>query len=93
MMERETLNFSAQKARDIIFDDDEEFVVVETEQIGNSRWSLHYRAIVHRALDDKYFAVTYSKGATEQQEQRPFDDEPPVFTQVFPTIKTITVYE
>jgi len=92
-MERETLTFSSETAREIIFDDDEDFRLVETEQLTNSRWSLHYRTVVKRTADGKFFATVYSKGATEYQEERPFDNDPPVFTEVFPVEKTITVYE
>lgn len=92
-MEREKLNYTPEEAREIIQDDHMNFRVISHELLSHSRWSLHYQTIVQRFADDKFFATTYSKGSTEQQDERPYENESPLFTEVFPVEKTVTVYE
>lgn len=79
-------------AREIIWGDNPDFEILEERQTGSSRWSIHYRTILKRK-DGKFFEVKYSKGATECQEERPFEYTKAEFTEVFPVEKVITVYE
>ena len=92
-MERESLKFDAQEAREIIANDHTDFKVVQSTLLSHSRWSLHYETIVQRFSDGKYFSTCYQVGATEQQDERPYEYETPHFKEVFPTEKTVTVYE
>ena len=90
---KEKLELTPEKAREIIFGDDIDFDVIEDKIYSTSRWSLHYKVIVKRISDGKFFLSKYSKGATEGQEERPYEYNKPVFEEVFPVEKTITVYE
>ena len=67
--------------------------VIENELISNDRWSLHYRMIFKYA--DKYYETFYSRGATEYQDEQPyeFEDDMIECDEVVPVEKTITVYE
>lgn len=47
---------------------------VEEEIIVTSRWSIHY-SIVFQDKDGKYYQTTYSNGATECQDERPWEYE------------------
>ncbi len=49
---------------------------IEDEIIDNSRWSIQHR-IVFKWTDGKYYQCYYSVGATEQQDESPweYDDE------------------
>ncbi len=92
-MAREQFIPTVQDAREIIFGDHLGFNLVSTEIIDHQRWSVHSEAIVQRIADSKFFRTRYSQGATESQDERPFEFETPVFTEVIPVQKTITVYE
>lgn len=51
-----------------------EMEVVDDEVYDNSRWSVHHRMIFKHG--DKHYMVDYSRGATEQQDERPFEYSP-----------------
>jgi len=90
--ERKTLTLNPDDARDLIFGDLEDFEIVKDEIVSNSRWSILHDLIVKK--DDEFYLVEYSVGATEQQDERPFEyDDEVVLKQVFPATKTIVVYE
>lgn len=83
-----------EEGRDVIGDDSEEFEVIENKVEDTSRWSIQYSVVVKRLSDGKFFASGYSVGATEQQDEQPYEyDKFAEFHEVFPTTKTITVYE
>jgi len=92
-MEREKLVFESSEAREIVCGDHPDYDVIEDKIYTTSRWSEHYRAVVRRNKDGKFFQSKYSVGSTEYQDNRAYDDDEPVFTEVFPVEKTITVYE
>ena len=48
------------------------FEVVQNELIDNSRWSLLYD-LVFKAPDGKFYLAGYSRGATESQDESPFE--------------------
>lgn len=70
-----------------------DFKIIENELIDNDRWSLHYRMIFKYV--DKYYVTSYSRGATEYQDESPyeFEDDMIECVEVMPIEKTITVYE
>ena len=66
------LEIPAEQAREMVFGDSEEGKLVEQRITGTSRWSVNHEAII--LYQGKYYRVRYSTGATEQQEERPFED-------------------
>lgn len=62
--------------------------VMEDKIIDHTRWSVIHEIVVK--LDDKYYACTYSVGATECQWEQPEDEYE--LTEVRPVEKIITVY-
>ena len=66
------LEIPAEQAREMIWGDSEEGELIEERITGTSRWSVHHEAIIK--LNDKYYKVIYSTAATEQQDERPFED-------------------
>lgn len=50
------------------------FTAVEDNIIDNSRWSIRHK-IVFKDVDGKFYQTTYSVGATECQEERPWEYE------------------
>lgn len=71
----------------------EDIEIVESEIIDHRRWSVDYLMTFRQG--DRYFRVDYSMGATEHQDQGPFDDcgEFVEVEEVVPVEKTIVVYE
>lgn len=92
-MDRIKLVFSREKAKHIIWEDDDEFNVIEKRIEDTSRWSINYSVVVQRISDGLFFSSSYSIGATESQDQEAYEYDKPEFTQVFKKEETITVYE
>jgi hypothetical protein len=75
---------------DVLGDDD---LIISDVIVENSRWSiLHELTFKH---EDKFYQVCYSVGATEQQDESPWEYEKGEIEcdEVIPVQKTITVYE
>jgi hypothetical protein len=66
--------------------------IVSNNIIDKGRWSIHHEIVVQQISTGKFFRDTYSIGATETQDERPWQHEDPDFTEVFPVEKTIIVY-
>lgn len=72
--------------------DPEEAEVIEDKIIDTSRWSVLSHLIFK--VDGKFYESTYSTGATEQQDESPYeyDGDEIECSEVFPIEKTIVVY-
>lgn len=57
------------------YHDDEfgDFEIIENKIVDSSRWSIRYEIVFK--YDDKFYATSYSRGATECQDESPFDYE------------------
>jgi hypothetical protein len=66
---------------------------IETNLIDSSRWSLVYEMIFEH--EGKYYASSYSVGATEQQDESPYENDPDEIEcqEVHKVIKTVEVWE
>ena len=47
--------------------------IVSDKVYDNSRWSVHSRLVFSHG--DKFYQVDYSRGATEYQDERPFEND------------------
>ena len=92
-MNREKLNLTNKQGRDIVNGEDSNFVIIEDRIVGTRRWSVVYEIVVQRKTDGKYFKDGYRRGATESQDESPYEYSEPNFTEVFPVTKTYIVYE
>ncbi len=90
---REKLILTKEQAKEIIYEDSDEYNVIEDEIDDTSRWSENHSIVIQRISDGKFFADTYSKGLTESQDERPYDNSDPDFVEVFPVERTIISYE
>lgn len=91
---REKLQLSKEDARELIWGGGTgEYETISDKNNGSSRWSERRRIVIKRISDGKFFCDTYSKGLTECQDESPFDDEDPDFTEVFPVEKKYINYE
>jgi len=94
MREIEIVKLTPREGREIVNVDSEEFDPIQENVIDTSRWSIIYEIIVQRVSDKKFFKSTYSVGATESQDERPYEyDSEAIFEEVVPVEKTIIVYE
>jgi len=90
---REKLLLTAEQARDILYEDNKDFEIIKDEMYANSRWSINYYLVVQRISDKKFFASSYSRGATEQQDEGPWEyEDEVVFEEVFPVEKVVIEY-
>lgn len=91
-MEKEILKLTRQEGQDIIWEENDDFEIIEKSIVDRGLWTIRYKCIVRRN-DGKYFKTFYQVGATESQDEGPFEYTYPIFTEVIPVQKTITVYE
>lgn len=92
--QREKLELTGQDARYILWEEkSDEYEIVRKELTDTSRWSVHYELIIKRKSDGKLFRDYYSVGATESQDEQPWEYDEPNFIEVFPVEKTVIVYE
>ena len=80
------MKLTGKKAQTIVYDDhvDWESVRNTEETTGHSRWSIYSTAIFRHCPTNKYYRFNWSTGATEMQDERPFeyDKEVEVFEVV-----------
>ena len=92
-MNREKLILTSEQGRDIVYGDDSNFVTIEDKIVRTKRWSIVCEIVVQRKTDGKYFKDVYQIGATEMQDEQPYEYSEPNFTEVFPVTKTCIDYE
>lgn len=70
----------------------DEAEVIEDIVVDNSRWSINHSVIFK--IDGKFYESYYSVGATEYQDESPYEHEGDEIEcdEVFPVERTITVY-
>jgi len=66
-----TRKFPAEFMRNVVWGDAEGAEVIGDTIIGMGRWSIHHRAVFE--YEGKTYATTYRVGATECQDERPFE--------------------
>lgn len=93
MTDRIKLVLTPEEGRSIVYDDHDDFELISKEITDTSRWSIFYENIYKRISDGKFFKTNYSEGATEHQDESPYEYDDAVFEEVFPVEKTVIVYE
>lgn len=90
---KETLKLTGERGQDIIYGYDDEYVLVEEKIVGTSRWCTIHEIVVKRVEDGKFFKSGYRQGATEIQDERPYEYGDALFEEVSAVEKTVIVYE
>lgn len=91
---KEILKLTPNEGQSIVGEDHEDFVTIKEDIIDTSRWCIIYDIVVKRVSDGKFFKSSYRVGATESQDERPYEyDSEAIFTEVVPVEKTIIAYE
>jgi hypothetical protein len=72
------VKLSAYDMREILYDNNGGEVVLD-EMIDHQRWSILHRMVFRK--DDHFYQTTYSIGATESQDEQPWEYESEVEVQ------------
>jgi hypothetical protein len=69
--------------------------VIEDKITGKSRWSVNYRLVFKDTAEGKFYVASYSRGATESQDESPFEHDDNIIEcdEVWPVEKVVTMYE
>ena len=80
-------------ARAMVWGDSEDFEEVEVNVVDNTRWSIVKDGIFRHLPTGKFYSTSWSVGATEYQDEQPFEYEEEVELQeVVPKQVTVTQY-
>lgn len=72
------MKFQRKFLQDLTYGDHDPIIVelIEDEICDNSRWSITYSMIFKVVATGKYYSTCYSRGATEQQDEGPYEYSP-----------------
>ena len=62
---------SAKHALKVLQEDDHDYHEVHNEIVEKSRWAILYFSVWENTLDDTLWAIEYSRGSTEYQDEGP----------------------
>jgi len=87
--------FSKQTLRDILWDNPDDYKTISDKMVDHSRWSVIHELIFQIVSTGKYYRTEYSVGATESQDERPwqYEDDEIECDEVVPVEKVVIVYE
>lgn len=83
------------EARELAYDDEtDNYTVVQNDIVGTSRWSTEHTLVIKSKETGKFYTSYYRQGATEMQEESPFenDGEMITFHEVVPEEVTVIEY-
>lgn len=85
--------FTAEVLRNILWEEASNYEVIEDEIVDHSRWSVVHRLVFKELPTGKFYETNYSVGATENQDEGPFEDEDEVMCyEVEPYEETVIKY-
>ena len=67
------MKLTGEEAREIVEEANEDWKEIESKIVDNSRWSIHHQGIFQHISTGKYYGFYWSTGATEYQDERPFE--------------------
>lgn len=70
-----TRMFPKEDLKDLMWGDNDDFVLILDEITDTSRWSIHHYMVFKEISSGKLYGVGYSCGATESQDEAPFEFE------------------
>ena len=90
--ERAKLNFTKERARDLLDCEDDAYRIIRDEIVDHGRWTVSHELIIQSVADNRFYRGYYSVGATESQDESPWEYDNPVFTEVFPAERVVIDY-
>jgi len=70
------MKFKKQDLQEMVYEDSELLEKIESNFVEAGRWSNHFDAIFKDTSTGKHYVTKYSKGATEMQDEQPFEYGP-----------------
>lgn len=67
------MKLSAVVAREVIYNEHEDWEEVTKSMTDHTRWSVWYEGIFLHIPSNKHYRFIWSIGATEQQDERPYE--------------------
>ena len=90
------MEFETEELIDLVYEGEtDNLKLIENKISGNSRWSIFHDVIFQDKSDGKFYKTNYSVGATENQDESPFENEEDEMEclEVFPNQVLVTVYK
>jgi hypothetical protein len=86
------VKFNKRDLEELLEDDHGDFKKIKCDMVDKTRWSIVNELVFQ--YKNEFYKTTYSYGATESQDERPFEYDPEEIEceEVYPVQKTITVY-
>ena len=87
------MKFKKEFLQEVVDEDTYEAEKIEENIIDRNRWSIYYEMIFK--YKDKFYSTCFSRGATEMQEERPYEYDPDEIEcyEVHQIWKTVKVWE
>lgn len=86
------IKFPVGEMLEIISEESEDSELIEDVITDTSRWSIHHNIVFKK--DNRFYSTWYSEGATEYQDERPWDSKTEVeCTEVRPVETKKIVYQ
>jgi len=76
------MKLTKQEGKALVYEDIEGWEKVESEIYEASRWSIHYSGVFKHLETGDHYEMAWSVGATELQDERPFEYDEPELTKV-----------
>jgi len=87
------MNLTKEQALGVLDRENDATQIIEDELVDNDRWSIHHR-LIFKWEDGLYYQTYYCVGATEMQDEGPWDyDEEVECSQVRKVEKIVEVWE
>lgn len=88
-----TKTFAKEVLKECLWGDSDTLTRVHTELVDTGRWSTHHYMVF--SFEGQLYGVSYSQGATECQDESPFEYEPEEIAcnEVEAVQQTVTVYQ
>jgi hypothetical protein len=87
------LNFTKKQARNLLYGGDSTYRIIRNEIVDHRSWSVDHDLIIQNVDDNRFYRGYYSVGATESQDESPWEYDEPVFIEVFPVEKVVIEYK
>lgn len=87
------MKLTKEEGRDIVYGDHPDWVTEETEIIEQTRWSVLRTGVFTHVPTGTSYELTWSVGATEQQDEQAFEYDDPDPHEVIKKEKVVEVWE
>lgn len=67
------MKLTPDEARSIVWEDNSDWETIEENVVDNSRWSIHKEGVFKHLPSGKFYELDWSIGATESQDESPFE--------------------